>query len=127
MLPLFSLPEFQCPIDPQLAEPSPSRCYTALPVLHAHEYICVLPCSVQRHRHRQYVLLMGCLAAIEKTRLTEMITKRFTALTDLVTINTFLIAFKTTILCCWRSFSRPVIINRVWFITGLTGMYNTLM
>src|SRR5690606_41511510 len=47
-------------------------------------------------------LLMGCLAAIEKTRLTEMITKRFTALTDLVTINTFLIAFKTTILCCWR-------------------------
>src|SRR5690606_21455542 len=73
------------------------------------------------------LLLMRRLTAIEKAGLTKVIAERFTALTNLVSINTFLIAFKTTILCCWRSFSRPVIINRVRLITGLTGMYNTLM
>src|SRR5690606_10438509 len=73
------------------------------------------------------LLLMRCLTAIEKEGLTKVIAERFAALTDLVSINTFLIAFKTTTLCCWWGFSRPVVINRVRLITGLTGMYNTLV
>ena len=44
-----------------------------------------------------------------------------------MTVNTFLIAFETTCLSrTWR-FSRPVVINRVWFVVGLSGVNKTLM
>src|SRR5690606_5371227 len=56
------------------------------------------------------LLFMRLLALVENTRMTKVVIKRWAALTDFMTVNTLLIAFKATSLRA-RCVGWPVVIN----------------